>query len=259
MPKNNMDQAPYIKSNGVKKSEKLTENDRKSWGFAMRPHELESILFNLIDTRNVVQLKVMLFLTGNAEGYQLVQANTLERLGISKDPYYKARAALEERGWITVKDDRDKTYIMINYDKIYQDGAEIIGIKKEGNCENTSDESNCNNTSLEEGNCENTSLKEKESTCDKCTDESTFQNTSHESTCEKTPHIKNDESTCDKTSESTFHKTSEGNCDKYYNSISNKINNKISEVELKAKFDAQWNDESTCEKTPLLTGPAAMF
>ena len=215
----------------------------------MRPHDLETILFNLIDSRNVVQLKVMLFLTGNAEGYSLVQEATLKRLGISKDPYYRARKALIDRGWLSMEEDGDKVYIIVNYNKIYQEGKKFL---EEGTCENTSDESNCENTLLiinkKEGNCQNTS------------DEGTFKNTADEGNCE---NYTDKEGTCENTTESTCEKYYGGNCDNYYNSIreynkDNKIRAK-SEEELKAEFDAQWKNGGNCENTTVLTGAAVMF
>ena len=255
MPKNNLEQAPRIKNNGEKK----LKNSKN--GFAMRPHDLETILFNLIDTRNVVQLKVMLFVTGNAEGYSLVQEVTLQRLGISKDSYYKARKALVKRGWLSIEENKDKTYIIVNYDKIYSDGKEFL--EKEGNSQNTSvNESNCENTTLinkKESNCENTS---DEGTFQNTTDEGNCENTSvNESNCENTTEESNCENTtlqekkecnCENTPESTFHNYPEGYSDNYYNRI-NKENKEYDKVAALKEFNKSWGVEG------LLTGAAALF
>lgn len=223
MPKNNLDQAPRIKNNGEKKLKNLKN------GFAMRPHDLETILFNLIDTKNVVQLKVMLFVTGNAEGFKLVQEATLKRLGISKDPYYKARRALVERGWLSIEEEEDKTYIVVNYDKIYNDGKEFL--EKEGNCENTTDEGNSQNTFVEE---------------------STFQNTAHEGNCENTTLQEKKEGNCENTTESTLQNTTEGYSDNYYNRINEK-NKEYDKEAARKEFDKMWGVDN------FLTGAAAMF
>ena len=258
MPSNGLDQAPRTKFNGDKFSKILNQN-RKAWGKAIRPHELESIFFRLIDSKNSVQLKLMLFLTGNAEGYKLVKDATIERLGVSITPYYKARDALKERGWISVKNEGDVSYIIINYDKIYEEGKKVLSIKEEGISEDTSvEEGNSQNTS-EEGNFEKTPVLQ-----------SISENTSVEQSISEDNPVEcisqnnsQKEGISENNSESTLQSTSEGNSDNYYNNIIeyNKENNirAKTQEELKAEFDAAWKNGGTNGGNSHLTGAAAMF
>ena len=66
MAKNNVDQAPKIKSKGEKSPAYLKEG-RSAWGSAIRPHELETIFANCLGAKAFSQYKIMMFLTGNAE------------------------------------------------------------------------------------------------------------------------------------------------------------------------------------------------
>lgn len=259
MPKNHVEQAPKIKVSGEKFLKEQT------WGRAIRPHELETIFFNLIDSKNVAQLKLMLFLTGNAEGYKLIKEATIARLGVTVNPYYNARRALAEKGWISVEVKGDSTYIVVNYDKIYKDGKSILdgANKKEGICQNTSEESNCENTS-DESVCEKDSVEE--SICEKYSDinekggiserhseEGISQKDSDEGICEKDSQK---ESICEKDSVSICDNTSEGNSESYYNNINNNINNKIMD-EIEESF-GDWG-ENYPTVNEILTGPAKMF
>ena len=108
MPNHN--QAPKIRNNGVK--------DRRSKelpGYSNRSTLLEEKIMQGIDSRQGVALKVMLFLTGNAEGFGIALKTITERLNITQTAYYNARKYLVELGWITCTKDA----IIVNYDVIY--------------------------------------------------------------------------------------------------------------------------------------------
>lgn len=172
MPKNNLDQAPKIKSIG-KKDPSYLNIERKAWGKAIRPHELEAIIANCLDPKAIVQYKIMLFLTGNAEEKFDISLETItSRCNISKDAYYKNRTALIQKGWLSLEEVEGKSYIIIHYDKIYQDGAKFVNLK-ESNCKTYTDESNLNNTT-DESNCMNYT---DESMLQTYTDESNLNNT----------------------------------------------------------------------------------
>ena len=252
MPNNKVDQAPRIKNNGEKK----LKNSKN--GFAMRPHDLETIFFNLIPYKNIVQLKVMLYLTGNAEGFRLIKDATLERLNVSSSAYYNARKDLVDKGWISVEEGKDFSYIVINYNKIYEDGKSFLN-KEESNCETTSvEEGNSQNTSVGESNCENTPVnKEKEGICETTSEESNCENISVEGICETTPLQKNEESICEATPEGYSEKYSEGYSDNYYNRIreENKKNKIMSAAQ--EEFLKDWGQQP--QGNVYLTGPAANF
>lgn len=105
----NINQAPKIKYNGEK------NRDTKGWGKAIRTHELEAALMNGLGERDMAQLKVMLFLTGNAEGYGVAEKTIMERCKISESGYKNARKKLIEKGWITLVASQ---FIIVNYDVI---------------------------------------------------------------------------------------------------------------------------------------------
>ena len=128
MPKNNVDQAPKVKSKGEKFNKALSANDRKNWGNSVRPQELEAIFATCLGDRDFTQYKIMMFLTSVAEGFGVSQKIIMERCGISKDAYYKNRGRLVERGWLSLEEDGEEEYIVINYDKIYEDGKQICGV-----------------------------------------------------------------------------------------------------------------------------------
>jgi len=196
MPKNNLGQAPKIRSIG-KKDPIYLNIERKAWGKAIRPHELEAIIANCLDPKAIVQYKIMLFLTGNAEEKFDISLETItSRCNISKDAYYKNRTALIEKGWLSLEEAEGKSYIIIHYDKIYQDGAKFVNLK-ESNCKtytdessliNTTDESNCMNytdesmlqTYTDEGNCMNYT---DEGNCMNYTDEGNCMNYTDEGNC----------------------------------------------------------------------------
>lgn len=118
----NYNQAPSIKYIGNKLS------DEKKWGYAKRSHELETAIMCGLGERDMAMLKIMLFLTGNAEGFQVAEATICERCNISSTGYKKARKKLADMGWIHINA-KDNT-IEIDYDAILK--------KKQGVTENTS-------------------------------------------------------------------------------------------------------------------------
>lgn len=199
----NYDQAPKIKNNGLK--------DRRSKelpGYSNRSTLLEEKIMQGIDSRQGVALKVMLFLTGNAEGFGIALKTITERLNITKTAYYSARKYLTELGWITCTKDE----IVVNYDVIY-------GMKSTTELtttENTSKES----TTIELESIENTSMA-KSTTELISTELTTTENTSLSTT------------------ELELKSTTENS---HNNIIENNINNNISESKEDAvkKFMSEW-------------------
>ena len=63
-------------------------------------------------------MKVMFFLTGNAEGFRVSEKTIMERCNISESGYKNARKKLVEMGWLNHK---SGDYIQVNYDKIFND------------------------------------------------------------------------------------------------------------------------------------------
>ena len=130
----NLQQAPAIKYQG----EKL--RDSKGLGKAIRTHELEMAIMCGLGERDMAMLKIMLFLTGNAEGFKVAEKTITERCNISESGYKTARKKLEAKGWITCTNG----LITVNYDAIYgkQGVTENIPIntneKMKGYTENTS-------------------------------------------------------------------------------------------------------------------------
>lgn len=106
----NYNQAPVIAVQGTK------NRDSKGWGKAIRTHELETILMTQLGSRDMAMLKIMLFLTGNAEGFAVAEKTICERCNISESGYKKARKSLIDMGWITLQQGKE---IRVNYDNIY--------------------------------------------------------------------------------------------------------------------------------------------
>lgn len=82
--------------------------------------------------RDIVALKVMLFLTGNSNDgdFRIVQKTIYDRMKISEKTYYNARKALQEMGWIQYVEAENVIYV--NYDKIYADYRNYQENKKAG-------------------------------------------------------------------------------------------------------------------------------
>ena len=253
MPKNNIDQAPKIRSVGEKNPD-ILDKDRVAWGIAIRPHELETIFANCLDSRAFAQYKIMMFLTGCAEEkFDVSLKNVMNRCGLSKDAYYKARTALINKGWLSMEESDNKVYITIHYNKIYQDGKECTSLNytDEGNCKTYTDEGKFKNTT-DEGNCKNTSV-EKECNFNNYTDESNCKNTTDEG---KSENYTLDEGNCKTTYEGNCKTYYEGKLQKsQYNIDNNNIDNNITERDLEEEFNKVWNNAPGNQ----LTGAAAMF
>lgn len=140
MANNTHSQAPELKYNGDKMK------DNKGWGKAIRTHELEAAIMNGLGPRDMGMLKVMLFLTGNAEGFKIAEKTICERCNISETGYKDIRKKLVDKGWIT---HAPGGHIIVNYNVI------LYG---KGSTENTS-----------EGYSENTPLGSTENTHNKIT------------------------------------------------------------------------------------------
>lgn len=136
----NLLQAPVIKYNGDKMK------DNKHWGKAIRTHELETAIMNGLGERDMAMLKIMLFLTGNAEGFAVAEKTICDRCNISESGYKTARKKLIAMGWIS----SEKGALIVNFDNI---------LKTKGYTENTS-----------LGISENTSLGYTENTHNKISD-----------------------------------------------------------------------------------------
>lgn len=144
----NYNQAPSIKYIGNKLS------DKKKWGYAKRSHELESAIMCGLGERDMAMLKIMLFLTGNAEGFQVAEATICERCNISATGYKNARKKLVAMGWLRMNA-KDNT-IEVDYDAILgkknvvKGSTELTSSAELGSTENTSKE--------KMGSTENTSI-----------------------------------------------------------------------------------------------------
>lgn len=129
----NLRQAPELCSIGEKNRE---TNSIK--GKAIRTHLLETIIMNGLGERDMAQLKIMLFLTGNAanSGYKIAEKTICERCKISESGYKKARKALVELGWIK----HENGSITVDYDAIYSSANGVEGFTEDtslGITENT--------------------------------------------------------------------------------------------------------------------------
>ena len=105
-------QAPMLKHNGKK------DQSPHNWGKAIRTHDLEAAIFRCLGQKDYAMAKVMLFLTGNGEGFKVAEKTILERCNISESGYKNARKKLIEKGWITHK---PSDFIQVNYSKIFTD------------------------------------------------------------------------------------------------------------------------------------------
>lgn len=147
----NYNQAPSIKYIGNKMS------DEKKWGYAKRSHELETAIMCGLGDRDTAMLKIMLFLTGNAEGFQVAEATICERCNISSTGYKNARKKLVTMGWLHMNA-KDNT-IEVDYNAILgkkvaaKTSTESTSIEKMGSTESTSIE--------KQGSSELTSMVEK--------------------------------------------------------------------------------------------------
>lgn len=106
---NEYKQAPVLLSKG--------EKHRGTLGKAIRSHELEIAIMNGLGERDTVAIKIMFFLTGNADNgsFRVSEKTICERCNISESGYKTARKKLISRGWIEHKDGK----ITVLYDNIY--------------------------------------------------------------------------------------------------------------------------------------------
>lgn len=63
-------------------------------------------------------IKLMYFLTANADGFKIAEKTVLQRCNISESGYKAARKKLVEMGWIYYK---PGGYIKVNYNKIFSE------------------------------------------------------------------------------------------------------------------------------------------
>lgn len=154
----NFKQAPVIVYNGVK------NNDTKGWGKAIRSHELETAMMCGLGDRDFAPLKVMLFLTGNAEGFAVAEKTICERCKISKKSYIEARKKLIAMGWITFVPGKS---ITVNYEAIYEGCSNV-----------TSDEDSfserCSNVTIER--CSNVTIEGRSNVTSERCSEVTYNN-----------------------------------------------------------------------------------
>lgn len=131
----NFEQAPLLKSKGEK-----NRNDK--WKKAIRTNHLESIIFNGLTGKQGAQLKIMFFLTGNADNgsFAVAEKTVMNRCGISETTYKNARKSLVEKGWIIHKPSKNGVQgeIIVDYDAIYasEKNSEETS-KNEGDVDNT--------------------------------------------------------------------------------------------------------------------------
>lgn len=76
---------------------------------------------NGLGDRDFAAMKIMLFLTGNAEGFGIAEKTIMDRCNISESSYKNARKKLVEKGWITHKPGEA---IIVNYNTIFKGDTE---------------------------------------------------------------------------------------------------------------------------------------
>lgn len=106
------EQSPELRHNGDKYQSPY------HWGKAIRTHELEAAIFCCLGQKDFAMAKIMLFLTGNAEGFRVSERTILERCNISESGYKKARKKLAQKQWIFHEAGE---YIQVNFNKIFSD------------------------------------------------------------------------------------------------------------------------------------------
>lgn len=105
--------APVLTHNGLK------DRNIMGWGFAKRPHELETAFAQLLAGKEFAMYKIMMFLSGNAPNkFKVAEKTIMERCNISESGYKKARKKLVDMGWIS---HAPSQYIQVNFNKIYSD------------------------------------------------------------------------------------------------------------------------------------------
>lgn len=117
MEVNNAKQQLFTGSCSFKERGKNRPSQKYGNGKAIRSIELENIIFQNIGGKCGAQLKLMLFLTGNADDgtFSVATKTVCDRCGMTEETYKKARSALVEKGWIIHEEGK----IIVDYDAIY--------------------------------------------------------------------------------------------------------------------------------------------
>lgn len=178
----NLQQAPVLQAEGVK------NRDGNGWGKAIRTHELEMAIMCGLGERDMAQLKIMLFLTGNAEGFQVAEKTIMERCNISESGYKTARKKLVEKGWITCVSGKS---ITVNYDVIYN---QMKGVSENTPSLNETQKSKGYSQNTSSGISQNTPLGISQNTHNNITNNITkYDNCSDETICDCLhPHLGGD-------------------------------------------------------------------
>ena len=96
-----------------------------SSNFYKLPQELMDAVMAGLSGNCLNQLKLMVLLIGTKEGFRLSEDYVLQHLHISEQSYLRARKALEEKGWITLKRDSPRT-LTLNIDVIWEQYYNIL-------------------------------------------------------------------------------------------------------------------------------------
>lgn len=91
--------------------------EKKNMGNAVRTHLLEQKIAEGCG-QNFTAYKVMMFLSGNAEGFYVSEGSICNRCCISERSYFRAKEFLQKKGWITCVPYKA---IIVNFDRIYGD------------------------------------------------------------------------------------------------------------------------------------------
>ncbi len=106
------EQSPELRHNGEK------NQSPHGWGKAIRTHELEAAINCCLGPKDAAMVKIMYFLTGNAEGFRVSEKTIMNRCNISESGYKKARKKLAQMQWIFHEAGE---YIQVNFNKIFSD------------------------------------------------------------------------------------------------------------------------------------------
>lgn len=92
----------------------LHHNGEKMDGiFWQLPQELMTTIFNELGNSSA-QIRLMCYLIGTKEGFDLNKNEIQKRTGLKHDSYIRARQALEKRGWIKITENQ----CVVNYESI---------------------------------------------------------------------------------------------------------------------------------------------
>lgn len=111
--------APRIKSDGDKfDGHKAGE---KGYEFSQIPHRLLSYVMRSIDGNSGNRLKLMIFLMGCGDGFEIHEKTVLNRTGMSQSSYSQARDWLDEHYFITYHKSCKEAFIKVNYAYLWAD------------------------------------------------------------------------------------------------------------------------------------------